>query len=705
MTECGRLIDIIVETGNGDQDLIGAVLASEMLPVEKYVRLRTIREGQDKVDIDFALALRDDSPKLKGKGTATYDLGRPLPEGTLVIFCLQIDENHHFNTRIDVPEFKISSSMEFDPDWWSEETEAWLAEMDVEACPQGQTQQDTVEESYQVQCSLPELMDQLNSLIGLKEVKEQVQKRINQVEVEQKAREAGAQRIGGIGSLHMLFTGNSGTGKTTIARMLGQMYQQLGVLPNGSRVVERTRGNLVGMYQGHSAKNVQDKFEEAKGGILFIDEAYSICRDSNDNFGQETIDEIVAQMENHRDSVMVILAGYEREMEEFLRKNSGLSSRIRNKITFPDYNVKEMVEIFKQFCVDRHMNLEDGSDAILENLLSIQSKQPDFGNARGVRNLFEEVLESQNERIMQELAEGAELTSADYDTIQKADLEKVAGENLKEEKTIDDLLTEMNALVGLSEAKAKIQEMVDNIQVRQVMKQRGMAVPEDHGTLHLIFTGNAGTGKTSLARLLGEIYTKLGVLQKNTFVEVSRADLVGQYQGHTAQLVMNKLEEADGGILFIDEAYTLTNGDNDNFGQEAIQTLVAELENRRSHLMVILAGYPKEMSEFLNVNSGLASRLSNEVYFADYTPEELTKIFFHMAKKRGLMVDELPEDQVREWIVSHKENQRDFGNARGVRNLLDTAMRKKDSRIAAMIRNGEALTDEAITMLTVEDLQ
>jgi AAA+ superfamily predicted ATPase len=194
-------------------------------------------------------------------------------------------------------------------------------------------------------------------------------------------------------------------------------------------------------------------------------------------------------------------------------------------------------------------------------------------------------------------------------------------------------------------------------------------------------------------------------LQKNTFVEVSRADLVGQYQGHTAQLVMNKLEEADGGILFIDEAYTLTNGDNDNFGQEAIQTLVAELENRRSHLMVILAGYPKEMSEFLNVNSGLASRLSNEVYFADYTPEELTKIFFHMAKKRGLMVDELPEDQVREWIVSHKENQRDFGNARGVRNLLDTAMRKKDSRIAAMIRNGEALTDEAITMLTVEDLQ
>jgi SpoVK/Ycf46/Vps4 family AAA+-type ATPase len=713
MDFCDRTIGIIVENEDDPYATVDFNEVGAKLPLKSGIGLRTVVENQQRIELKFAVGNETRVIGITDREPFVFESAVPLPKDTLVIALLRVDENGKSTLEIEVPEFNLrQEEKDLEIDFWQETltkglsvTEDDFTKLQNNEAVDLSKYDENGELVAGVCASMPELMEQLNALIGLQEVKDQVQKRINQVEVEQKAKAAGAQRIGGVGSLHMLFTGNAGTGKTTIARMLGQMYQQLGVLPNGSKVVECTRGNLVGMYQGHSAKNVQDKFEEAKGGILFIDEAYSICRDSNDNFGQETVDEIVAQMENNRDSVMVILAGYEREMDEFLRKNSGLSSRIRNKINFPDYSVADMVQIFKKFCNGRNMHLEDESDKLIYRLLDIKSKQPDFGNARGVRNLFDEVLESQNDRIMAEIASGEQLTPEQFDTILKVDLEKVAGDTLGDEHTIDDLLAEMNKLVGLSEAKAKIQEMVDNIQVRKVMEERGISVPDDHGTLHLIFTGNAGTGKTSIARLLGEIYTKLGVLQKNVFVETGRADLVGQYQGQTAQLVMNKLDEADGGILFIDEAYTLINGDKDTFGQEAIQTLVAELENRRSHLMVILAGYTEEMKEFLKVNSGLASRLSNEVYFADYTLDELTSIFFGMAKKRGLNTDGLDRNFVENWIQVNKENEMDFGNARGVRNLLESAIRKKDSRIANLIRTGEDLSNEALISLASEDLQ
>ena len=714
METIDRIIGIFVEYENNPWATANFNVGGEKLPLEGIVGVRTVVENQQRVELRFGVG--DDKGRvltMPNNEMFVYESPIPLPKDTLIALILRVDEDGKASLEVQVPEFELRQEpQKLEMDFWDEDLTYFLSisDEDWERAKNGDFSDfrrfKNKEDTTPVVCaSMPELMEQLNALIGLQEVKDQVQKRINQVEVEQKARAAGAHRIGGMGSLHMLFTGNAGTGKTTIARMLGQMYQQLGVLPNGAKVVECTRGNLVGMYQGHSAKNVQDRFEEAKGGILFIDEAYSICRDSNDNFGQETIDEIVAQMENNRDSVMVILAGYEREMDEFLRKNSGLSSRIRNKITFPDYAVSDMVQIFKKFCAEHNMYLEEGTDDFLYQLLDMKSKTPDFGNARGVRNLFDEVQESQNDRIMSEIGSGKQLTPQEFDTILRIDLEKVAGGTLGGERSVEELLAEMNKLVGLSDAKAKIQEMVDNIQVRKVMEQRGISVPDDHGTLHLIFTGNAGTGKTSIARLLGEIYTKLGVLQKNVFVETGRADLVGRYQGHTAQLVINKLDEADGGILFIDEAYTLVNGDNDTFGQEAIQTLVAELENRRSHLMVILAGYTEEMKEFLKVNSGLASRLSNEVHFADYTVDELTSIFFGMAKKRGLATDALDRTLVENWIQVNKVQEMDFGNARGVRNLLESAIRKKDSRIANLIRTGDNLSDDALVSLMPEDLQ
>ena len=551
--------------------------------------------------------------------------------------------------------------------------------------------------------SLEELIAELDNLTGLQAVKEQIKKRIQSVSAEQQAQEAGASRKGGHGSLHMMFTGNPGTGKTTVARMVGKIYQQLGILPRGNHMVECTRSGLVGQYQGHTAKLVQERFKEAAGGVLFIDEAYSLCRDQNDTFGHEAVDEIIAQMENNKDSMMVILAGYKKEMEDFVKSNSGFTSRIRNSIEFEDYTVEEMAKIFRGMVKSKNMQLNRDTTEALQQMLTVKSKIPDFGNARGVRNLFEEVVEAMDERLLRLRAMGMPIAQNQFDIICKEDIETVAGKKLDGEKTLEELLDEIKGLTGLAGVKQKVQEMVDDIQVKELMKAQGLHTDE-HGTLHLVFKGNAGTGKTTVARLLGKIYTKLGILKKNVFVEVSRGDLVANYSGQTATKVIQKIDEAEGGILFIDEVYTLVNGENDEFGKEAINTLVAEIENRRDNLMVIIAGYADRIDDFLDVNQGLASRLSNEIVFEDYSDEELTDIFCYMANQRHMVLGEGVREAIQTQIAEKRRKVKDFGNARGVRNLLDRAALGKNSRIAAMQRRGETPTTEDFVTIKAEDI-
>lgn len=551
--------------------------------------------------------------------------------------------------------------------------------------------------------SLEELLQKLDHLTGLSNVKAQIRKRIETLLIEKQSEEKGARRAAGHGTLHMLFTGNPGTGKTTVANLIGRIYQQLGVLPNGSHMVSCTRSDLVGQYQGHTAKLVKEKVKEAMGGILFIDEAYSLCRDDRDTFGHEAVDELIAAIENNKDYMMVILAGYQEEMQEFLKSNPGFKSRIRNEIVFEDYSAEEMAVIFKKMAAERSMELEAGSDRDIHNMLELKSKSPDFGNARGVRNLFDEVIEEMNARLIRMSGAGMSVSAAQMDLITKADIQAVAGRKADEEKTLEELLGELNGLVGLKSAKEKVQEMVDDIQVKKYMKERGRDV-QGHGTLHLVFMGNAGTGKTTVARLIGKIYKKLGLLKKNVFVETGRKDLVGQYQGHTARKVMEKLKEAEGGILFIDEAYTLAGGERDDFGLEAINTLVAELENRRENLMVIVAGYEPEMQKFLDANQGLASRLSNEIYFEDYSDEELLYIFQNMVAKRGMKLADNLEQVIRERIRKERENSRDFGNARGVRNMVEQVEKKKNSRIARKIQAGMELEQDEDITICREDL-
>ena len=533
-----------------------------------------------------------------------------------------------------------------------------------------------------IDTTLEEIKTELAEIIGLQKVKDFCYDLEKTLEV-QKLREEQGEKVANI-SRHMIFIGNPGTGKTTIARIIAKFFKAVGLLSSG-HLCEVSRVDLVAQYVGQTAIKTTEVIDKAMGGVLFIDEAYSLCRGSNDNYGIEAVDTLVKAVEDYRDDLVVILAGYKDEMSEFLKNNPGLKSRFPNIVNFEDYTAEEMLEIGKSVASSSGYSISDDcNDGLLESFSKTQIVgKSDSGNGRFVRNLIEKAIIAQSKRIV----------ASKSNSTSKEEFNLLCEDDFMLDKTTEfNLENELSGVVGLTRVKDYIRSLEARLRVQKERQKHGLAV-ETSQSLHMIFKGNPGTGKTMVARMIADMLCNLGITATNVLVEVSRAELVSHIYGETAIKTREKVTQAFGGVLFVDEAYSLLNDGGSGYGKEAIDTLVKLMDDNRERLVVIIAGYNRDMEDFIKVNPGLKSRFPNIIDFADYNVQELMEIATNIYSSRGYVLSADALEKLYE-VVQKAVIIEDFGNGRFVRNVFEKSLNRQSLRLAksATLTKGDLIT-------------
>jgi SpoVK/Ycf46/Vps4 family AAA+-type ATPase len=538
-----------------------------------------------------------------------------------------------------------------------------------------------------------ECLAKLNGMVGLKSVKQEISNLAAYLNLQIKRGES----VTFIGK-HYVFKGNPGTGKTTVARIMADVFRTLGILSQG-QLVEADRSQLVAGYAGQTAIKTNQLIDSAIGGILFIDEAYTLKNGENDSFGGEAIDTLLKRLEDDRGKFICIVAGYTDLMHNFINSNPGLKSRFTQNINFDDYTPDELTQIFLNLAKEKKFTIDnDTQDAVKRQFEQLYLRRDkNFGNAREVRRLFDCAVEKQSQRLVKRMSDP---------TLKHEDMFRITVEDLditQQEKArpLDEVLSEFDNFIGMRSVKDAIRRLAVQTMFMKQRSAQGIGHVQQM-SINFVLTGNPGTGKTSIARKMGEILNSMEVLPTSNVIEVNRSSLVGKYMGETPKIVNNVCDRAMGGILFIDEAYSLSDSD-DSYGKEAIDTLIKRIEDDRGKFVVIVAGYQDRMESFLSTNPGLNSRFTHHLHIADYTDYELLDIFKQMAANQSYQLTPQAELKLIEVINKMFVNKSaSFGNARDIRNLLETTIQQLSVRVSKMPVN--EITKETYQIILPEDI-
>ena len=468
---------------------------------------------------------------------------------------------------------------------------------------------------------------------------------------------------------HMVFMGNPGTGKTTVAHLVAQWFREENVLSKG-HFISATAGDIIGQYVGETRIKAQALCERARGGMLFIDEAYGLREDKNGhgaNYPAEAVEVLIQYMA--KPDFMLVLAGYKHEMEDLLsNSNVGLRSRINDDqlIMFDDYDPHVLTKILNRNLI--HPKTEEFCNYIrmIVEVMYAQRNLRTWGNARAMEQFAAQIYKEfykRNDKIL------------DVCHIPEEYKKKI---NTKQ-KTEQEVLKDLNELVGLKNVKERITHIYSKMRRNRLRMQAGYPVEEEN--LVFVFSGSPGTGKTTVARLLGGILYDLGLLTSSDCNEKKKGDIVDSFAGGTEKKVEEMFADSVGKTLFIDEAYSLC--ENGNTG--VVNQMVGLLTDPRykGKMALVFAGYPADMSRFLKINSGMPRRV-NVIRFENYSNDELWQILQYNMKKlqRHFHEEELCHQLALAWFGSLPRTD-DFGNASVCARLINLLDENNDNRLRA----------------------
>lgn len=528
--------------------------------------------------------------------------------------------------------------------------------------------------------TLEDTLRELDSLIGIDETKEKI-KEITSFIMRNNERSINL-NIDNPGLYYnVAIAGNRGTGKNTIAKILYHIYYHLGVIGKGEFILIDSKDVCPG-------SNLDRYIGSAQSGVIFIDNVQFISATNRiapkDNY--TTLDEWLSVYKNN---FVFILAGETDGTNEVL-KNEKVKKHMNFILNIKDFKETETLELVKNFASKEKYNIDNNSEETILKYINYLKDKEIFENAYTAKRIVDKaiinngILNNSNCLVNQDFL---------FEDIK----------NFESEKTDDTEVNpfeELEGLIGLNEVKEKVKEI--SAYASAQLKRKELGLKTEPLCLHMNYVGNPGTGKTTVARLMGKILKKIGILNTGKFIEASREDLVGKYVGHTAIKTAEKIKEAEGGILFIDEAYSLVSDSARDYGYEAVSTIVKKMEDLRDNIVIIFAGYPKEMSEFINMNPGLKDRIQFKLEFVDYKPEELLEIWEKFFKDSQYEIEEDALNEMKKIVEKiYKNRDHNFSNGRIMRKCFE---RIKMTQAVRIMKNNLTEADD-IVKINIEDVK